>query len=674
MIVSWNWLKTLVELDMPPEELERRLMMAGLNHESSERVGDDLAIDLEVTSNRPDCLGHIGIAREISVLWRRELKIPEARIVEGKTPVTDLVGIKVESPALCPRYMGRVVRNVRVGPSPPWLADRLQTIGIATINNVVDVTNYVLMECGQPLHAFDVAHLNGRQVIVRPARSGETIEAIDHRTYALDPKMCVIADRDRAVGIAGIMGGAGSEVSQQTRDILIESAVFDPSAIRSAARKLNLHSDSSYRFERGLDPSGVDWASRRACELIVQTAGGEIAASVIDVGAPASQPKPIVLRFAQLKRILGIEVPEAEVFEILRRLGCQRSKSSDEKTSAMFVPPTWRRDLEREIDLVEEVARIYGYDKIPEDVSVPMATSSRTADDRVLERVRNGLTAAGFDEALTISVVEDDWSRAFSPWTDAEPLKLSMPILRRADCLRRSLVPSLLGARRTNESLANPEIELFEIARAYLPRRGQLPCEELLLAMTSSRDFSTVKGLIEALVAQVNPAIELQAAAAEFDLLDVRQACRLTFDDGEVFGLLGSVSAEGLRQFDLRSPTMVAELRLEALIARAVLVPQYVRQSPFPAISRDLNLVVDEPVRWESIARAVRGAGGELLESFDYRDTYRDPERLGAGKKSVLLSVRFRDQQGTLTSEQADTLRDAIVAACREAVGAELRA
>ena len=265
MIVSWNWLKEYVQLDMPAEELERRLMMAGLNHESTSDVAGDLAIDLEVTSNRADCLGHLGIAREVAVLWERELKIPAAKPVEKGPAVDSLVKVRIDAPQLCSRYTARLVRGAKVAPSPAWMTRRLATIGIGAINNVVDITNYVLMECGQPLHAFDFKKIAGGQIIVREPLAGEKLEAIDHKTYELSPGMCVIADARQAVAIGGIMGGAATEVSAQTTDVLIEAAQFDPMAIRQAARKLSLHSDSSYRFERGVDPERVDWASRRAC-------------------------------------------------------------------------------------------------------------------------------------------------------------------------------------------------------------------------------------------------------------------------------------------------------------------------------------------------------------------------------------------------------------------------
>ena len=324
MIVSWNWIKQLVPLTVPAEEFERRLMLAGLNHEETHPVGDDLAIDLEITSNRPDCLGHIGIAREASVVFRVPLAIPNPQPQTGKSAVAELTKVAIQCPQLCTRYTARVIQGVKVKASPRWLVDRLATLGIAAINNVVDITNYVLMECGQPLHAFDFRKLDGREIIVREARRGERFEAINHKTYELEPGMCVIADHSRPVALGGVMGGADTEVTSGTADVLIEAAEFDPLSIRNTARKLSLHSDSSYRFERGLDPAGVDWASRRCCELILQEAGGELAAGVIDVGRQPPQREPIILRLSQLKRILGIDVDAAEVQRILTALGNQQ--------------------------------------------------------------------------------------------------------------------------------------------------------------------------------------------------------------------------------------------------------------------------------------------------------------------------------------------------------------
>jgi phenylalanyl-tRNA synthetase beta chain len=682
---------------MSLDEFERRLMMAGLNHEGTEEVAGDLAVDLEITSNRPDCLGHIGIARETAVLFGSELTIPAAAVKEGKTPVDKLVKVRIDCPDLCLRYTARVIRGVKIGPSPKWMTRRLETVGITAINNVVDISNYVLMECGQPLHTFDFGKLKGGEIIVRRPVPGETIEAIDHKTYTLGPEMCMICDAKDPVAVGGVMGGAQTEITDATRDVLIEAAEFDPVSIRNTARQLNLHSDSSYRFERRIDPEGLDWASRRCCELILELAGGELAAGVVDVGQQPPKREPITLRFSQLKRILGIDVPPERVREILAALGneevasgqwsvASESQISNLKSqipnpqslipnpsSLTVVPPSWRRDLTREIDLIEEVARIHGYETIPEDVGVPMVPSARRREDRVLEKIRRVLTAAGFDEAMTLSVVDERTSAAMSPWTDAEPLRSQMPVIRGADCLRRSLVPSLLSVRRTNEALANAEIELFEIAKIYLPEPDGLPREELMLSITSGREYPVVRGVIEAILSELKIAAPLEAGDTDLAVLDPAAACCLRFRN-ESFGYLGRLASPALNQFDLRSLTIVAEVRLAPLIEAADLVPRYVSQSPYPAVARDLNLVVNESIRWADVAEAARSAGGPCFESLEYRDTYRDAQRLGGDKKSLLFSISLRSAEGTLTGQQADEVRDRVVATCRERFGAELRA
>lgn len=669
MLVSWNWLKDYVACDTGPDEVTHRLAMAGLNHESTRAVADDLAIDLEVTSNRPDCLGHIGIAREMAVLWDRALKIPDPQPPGLGSSVHDRTQVRVECPELCPRYTARVIRGATIRPSPSWLTRRLATIGVSAINNVVDVTNYVLMECGQPLHAFDLARLTGREIIVREAAANEPFIAIDHRNYVLERGMCVIADGRRAVALGGVMGGAESEVSSSTRELLVEAAEFAPRSIRATARKLNLHSPSSFRFERGVDSAGVEWASRRCCELILELAGGELADGVIDVGATAGPRLPIVLRLSQLKRILGITIDTQTVQRILAALGCEPVGASHEQVES--IPPTWRRDLTREIDLVEEVARIHGYDAIPEDVGVPMASSSRRDDDRILSRIRQVLTSSGFDEALTTSVVPSAWSLAFSPWTDAAPLTCNIPMLKGAAELRRSLLPSLLEARRINESLANPHIELFETARIYLPRGTQLPDEQETLSVTSGGDFFRLKGLIESIVETLNPAAAIAVDDFRHPLLDPEKSAELRIGS-ERLGFLGELSTQGQKEFGLRGPAAIAELRLATLNGIALLVPQHRDQSPYPAIARDLNLIVDESVRWSALAATVRQAVGALLEHLEYQDIYRDPEKDGVGKKRILFSLTLRSGERTLTNEEADRVRDTVVGHCRQAHGAVL--
>jgi phenylalanyl-tRNA synthetase beta chain len=670
MLVSWNWLKDYLDLDMSPEEFERRLMLSGLNHEHTKQVNDDLAIDLEVTSNRPDCLGHIGIAREAAVVFGKPLKRPAASPASGNESVQKLTRVTLDCPTLCPRYTARLVRGVKVRPSPKWMVDRLKTIGIAAINNIVDITNYVLMECGQPLHAFDFNKLDGREIIVREGKPGEKFEAINHKTYDLSSGICVIADRGRAVGIGGVMGGAATEVGPTTVDVLLEAAEFDPLAIRNAARKLNLHSDSSYRFERGLDPEGVDWASRRACELILELAGGQLAAGVIDVGRGIAPRAPVVLRLSQLERVLGITIPAARVGQILTALGNEERTTNADRIEV--VPPSWRRDLAREIDLIEEVARINGYEAIPEDVSVPMAASAPRRLDRVLSHVREALVGAGIDEALTLSAVEEEPSEAFSPWTNAPALQAPTPVLKRADRLRRSLIPSLLLARRNNESVGNERIELFEIAHVYLPRTNSLPQEELTLGITSGGDYFAVKGIIECALAALKIDAELDATEFRHELFKPGRGAKLSLG-GQDFGYLGEVCDAALKRFELRGATTVAELRISPLEQLANLIPKSEDFSPYPAVSRDLNLIVDEPVRWADVERTVRNSAGETLEAARYLDTYRDAQRVGTGKKSLIFSMTLRGRQGTLTNIEADAIRDAVVASCEKAHGARLR-
>ncbi len=673
MLVSWNWLKQYVPLDMPLEELERRLTFSGLNHEETEEVAGDFAIDLEVTSNRPDCLGHIGVAREIAVLWNLSLKLPAARPAEGKTPVDSLVSVRIECPDLCPRYTARAIRGVKIGPSPKWMASCLETVGIVPINNVVDISNYVLMECGQPLHTFDFGKLQGAEIVVRRPLPGETLEAIDHKTYQLGPEMCMICDGAVPVAIGGVMGGAQTEISPATRDVLIEAAEFDPVSIRNTARLLNLHSDSSYRFERRVDPERLDWASRRCCELILDLAGGELAGGIVGVGRPPRKREPIVLRFSQLQRILGIEVPAERVREILLALGlAPLAAEAASPQSLAVIPPSWRRDLTREIDLIEEVGRIHGYDAIPEDVGVPMVPSARSREDRVLEKVRHVLTACGFDEAVTLSAVDRHTSESLSPWTDAEPLRSAMPVVRGADRLRRSLLPSLLVARGANEALANPIIELFEIAKAYLPQGTELPREPLLLGFASGRDYPTVKGVVEAILCELKIADPVEAEEAGIEQFDTAASCRLRFR-GQTLGYVGRLTDDALKLFDLRGPATVAEVRLAPLIEAADLMPRCVEQSSYPAVTRDLNLVVAEAVRWADVAATTRREAGPCLETIQYRDTYRDEKRLGVDRKSLLFSIVLRSGECTFTNQQADDIRDRIVAACRSEHGAELR-
>jgi len=340
MIISTSWLADYVQVPTTADEFVERLALAGLNHETTTVVGDDTAIELEVTSNRPDCLGHLGVAREAAVLFDRPLAVPDPRPLEGGDEAARRVAVTIESPEICPFYSARVIRGVRIGPSPGWLVDRLRTVGVASVNNVVDVTNYVMLESGQPLHAFDLAALRRGRVVVRRAVAGEPFTAINHKTYTLDERMCVIADAERPVALAGVMGGADSEISAATTDVLLESAQFAPLPVRAAARGLALASGSSYRFERGPDPSMVDWASRRAAALILELAGGVLDRGAVTAGELASSPAEILLDPRRVADVLGVEVAPERQRTILRALGFQPVDDRGRRWRA----PTWRGD------------------------------------------------------------------------------------------------------------------------------------------------------------------------------------------------------------------------------------------------------------------------------------------------------------------------------------------
>lgn len=674
MLVSWNWLKQYVELKASVAEVSDRLTMSGLNLEEFHASGQDYCIDLEVTSNRPDCLGHLGIAREAAVLYQQPLKIPAAAPRAGATKTSSVTSVSIECPDLCSQYHARIIKGVKVGPSPAWMVERLNTIGIPSINNIVDITNYVLMECGQPLHAFDLNTLHGKKIVVRRAKPNEKLQAIDHKEYALSPDMCVIADADHPVAIAGIMGGAETEISTATKDVLIEAALFSPLAIRNAARKLKLRSDSSYRFERALDPFGPDWASRRCCELILELAGGELLDEPVFAGIP---PQPttesITLRFAQLQRVLGIDVPAADAVRILEALGLKLLKR-DHDVSATFAPPSNRRDLTREVDLIEEVIRIYGYDKIPEDASVPLCSSKKRFEDRVSERVRETLAAAGFYEALTVSLVSETERQLFTPRGSLPALSIEHSDFPEFSRLRQSLIPSLLVSRRENERHGQFHAQLFEIARVYLSADKTVPenqAEPRMLGLVSGRSFQELKGVVEQLAGRINPSATVAVRPFESPQFVPGRGAEVLLN-GTFWGWLGELDRSVTSQLDLRDAVTIAELDLSVLESNADLVPKFRELPTQQASTRDLNFVLDEQVNWSAVEETVRKAGGKLLESVSFGGQYRG-KQIPEGKKSYLITVSYRSDR-TLTSEEVEAAQQAVIAACSKELAATLRA
>ncbi|RMF43773.1 MAG: phenylalanine--tRNA ligase subunit beta, partial [Planctomycetota bacterium] len=487
-------------------------------------------------------------------------------------------------------------------------------------------------------------------------------------------QMVVIADAERAVAIGGVMGGAETEVSETTTDLLIESARFRPLSIRRTARKLKLHSPSSYRFERSPDPAGIDWASRRCCQLIAEVAGGEVLDGAVVGGDPPPPRESIGLRYSQIPRVLGIEVPRDQSEKILVALGCSIQRRDPSQLTV--VPPTWRIDLTREADLIEEVARIHGYDQIPEDVAVPIGTAMPRPKDRVLELVRRVLIARGIDEAMTPSVTPESLERLGSPWTDRPPLTTETQMLVGAKCLRRSLLPSLLQARRYNQAQSLRNAELYEVATIFLPGEDPraLPQETCALGIVAKGDLRFIKGIVEEILSQVaGRNAEFGWNLADVPLMARGTALHIQHSDRTV-GFVGLMAPETGESLDLDGPAAVAELSVDVLTELLVPVRTATAISPYPAVARDLNFIVDEKVRWAQIAAVCRESGTELLRDVEYRETYRDPQKDGPGKKRILLTLYFQSMERTLTSDEVDAAVNGVIRSCQSALQARLLA
>jgi phenylalanyl-tRNA synthetase beta chain len=670
MIASWNWLTDYIRLDMPVDVLTERLALSGLNHESTSEVGGDLAIDLEVTSNRSDCLGHLGIAREIGVLFGKAMSIPPARPPASGSGVETRTAIAVDVPDLCPRFTARVVSGARVGESPWWLKKRLETIGVRPISNIVDVTNYVMFECGQPLHAYDLDRLAERRLIVRRARAGEPLTAINGRDYELAPEMLVIADATRAVGLAGVMGGLETEIGFDTTNVLIEAAQFDSISVRRTSRALGLYSPSSFRFERPLDPEITEWASRRCAELILDVAGGNLHPGVIDVGRSPSPRQPITLRLARIERVLGISIDRDEVRDVLGALGLELMEQT---ASTLTVrPPSWRPDLEREIDLIEEAARIHGYHHIPENRAVPVTSAPRGVRERVEAEIRGVLTGVGLNEAVTFSLVDEALASPVGPGAASAPLRIDHSSRKREIALRQSLIPSLLAVRRHNEAHGNADASLFEMAHVYLPRADQpLPEEPTRLALVSGHDLRGIKGMIELIVDRLHISAPLIARAVDVPLFAPGRASELRLGETHL-GYLGEVEPSQIAALELRASCSAAELQFDVLMGYAQLVPRYHPLPPFPAVIRDLSLEVSRSLTWADLSSAVAQTAGPTLEAVDYLDTFQGGN-LRPDQESVHFSLTFRHPERTLTGEEVDQSVKNVVEACVARFQAKLR-
>ena len=675
MKLSYNWLEDYCEFDLPAHELSERLSAIGLCVETCEPVGDDHMLDVEVTANRPDCLSHMGIAREIAAMTGGAVKpIALESPRAGSRKLADLVAVSVLDPGLCPHYTARLITGVSIGPSPEWMQRRLITCGLRPVNNVVDITNYVLFAVGQPLHVFDLARLAGNEIIVRRARRGEKITSIDGTECELTEQMCVIADRDAAVALAGVMGGLDSQIGESTTDVVLESARFRAANIRRASRALRLFSDSSYRFERGVDPEGVDFGSRMASALILELAGGELASGCADIRADETETPAVTLRFSRLGLVLGISVPRKVVRQIFKGLGLDVLEEGDNDITVRV--PSWRGDLRREVDLIEEVIRIYGYDNVSETTRIPISPAPLPRRIRCERKVRAMLAGAGFCEVVTNSLVPATQLQFAQPWHRGEALALRNPVSVEKTHLRLSGMGNLAQVKKLNQDRGTREVNLFELSKVYLPRDDapdDLPQEKQCLTLLCDEpdglfvlkgvagNLLELLGIKDALVEEPRPA----GPFGEGESLALELG-------GELLGCVGILDAKFADELDLSVRPALMELDFELLVGRAQLdrttrpVPQY------PPSVRDVSVVVDEALGWRDLRACIEKNVPDDLEAVDFVSIYRG-DQIPEGKKSVTFSITLRSRERTLTSEEVDGTVEGLLAALARDLGATLR-
>ncbi len=648
---------------------------------------EDWLFDLEITPNRPDCLGVIGLARELAAITGQKLKLPKARLREGAKMTKDKVEVEVVDSDLCPRYVARVIEGVRIAPSPYWLSSRLRSVDIRPVNNVVDVTNYVMMVTGQPLHAFDLKLLKGRKIIVRRAKDSEAIITIDHQRRFLTPEMLVIADEEHPVALAGIMGGFDSEISKSTQALLLESANFKPSNIMRTSRKLNLTSESSYRFEKGVDIGGTLFAANLAAQLIVQIAGGELLAQAIDLRSSLGRQRKIAFRVGRVNKILGTKLSASKVEKILNSLEIKTSKDSN-KDKLMAKIPTFRVDLEREIDLIEEVARLHGLNNIVS--RLPQSTSeTRGANERQLDKVRLAelVLASGFSQAINYSFIsQTDLDKLQlpedHPWRQV--VSLSNPISEEQSIMRPTLLPSLLGNIAYNLNRGETDLGLFELGKIFIPSLGKAPKEVEILAIAATGranswhwsgsdrlvDFFDLKGLMEFIAGQFNLE-DLHFQVAQHPSFHPGITAEILAGNS-VIGLVGQIHPAVQSAFQIKQAVVAMEILVDSFLAKKK-PHRAIKEIPkFPFIDVDLAFVVSERVTQERLSNLISSVGGKLLENLNLFDVYRGPQ-VPSGTKSLAYRLRFRSSKRTLTESEVEKIKQRIIRKAEQELGAHLR-
>jgi phenylalanyl-tRNA synthetase beta chain len=690
-----------VPVGASPDELSSRLALSGTNVGGVEKGPHGAVIDAEVTSNRPDCLSHYGIAREVSALYKLPLKPISTKPAEGSAKTSEAVNVEIQSPELCGRFTARVIRNVKIQPSPAWLKDRLEASGVASINNVVDISNYVMLELGHALHTFDYDKVRTHSIVVRavkprasgaPAASTEKVKTLDGIERQLEPGTCVICDGDgsRIIGIGGIMGGAETEISFSTKNVLIECAWFDPIAIRRATRTLKLHTEASTRFGRGADPEMAEVASRRAAELILQLAGGELLAGVVDVYPGKRVPLKIQVTRAELLRVMGADVPDKEIESILGALGFAPVRVDQNRGAIGSIlavwectQPPWRGEVSREIDLIEEIARIYGLDKFPPRLPAARQGAARLPHYEAESRLRKRLIGLGYREILTIPHVAEERDALFRP-ADVQPTRLANPLSEEAGVLRSTGVVTMAAALEWNLNHSQRNVRLFEIGHHYRLNGSQsVETRVLTIGATglarekglhdSAREyaFADLKGDLDNLGSLAGGLRWEESTAAWLN--PARRAG--LFLKSEALGVAGQVSRRVAERLKLRQDIFLAEINLGPFYCSFYGVKNSRRYQPiprFPAVERDFSLLLSEGIKFSEVAKSISSLGIPEIISIEAADLFRG-KNIPVGKYSLLIKVTLQSREATLTDAQIGDISARIVSALEKDLGAQLR-
>ncbi len=693
MRLSYNWLKDYVDIKLSPEKLAELLTMAGLCVDSIHKKGDDSVLEIEITSNRPDWLSYIGVAREVSALTGRKLRMPASRRAGLNPPyglgkkrgighnVEGVIIVKVVDKKLCPRYTARIIRNVKVGESPKWLKERLEAVGLRSVNNIVDITNFCLFETGEPMHAFDLDKLGGGTVIVRKAAKGEKIKSIDGIERTLDNEMLVISDDTYPVAIAGVMGGQYTEVSAQTKNILLEAAYFDPISVRRTSRRLALSTDSSYRFERKVDIDNISRASDRATALILELAKGE-AGEFIDVGKTAKAPdKKISLRLGRLDKILGVEISPARVKSILTSLGLKVKASS--KNTLELIPPKFRYDLQSEVDIIEEVARIYGYENIPETIPPVLEAGSRLSTDAVIDKaMRNVLVNLGLSEIITYSLISRktlDLARSQA----GNAINIKNPLSNEQEAMRPTLIAGMLNSIRWNINRKEKDLKFFELGRTYFKETDNSFAEKQYLAIgvtgqlydgwighPRATTLFDLKGIVETLFTQMG----IMSFSVKEGLGSVFSSgsCASIEVRGDAVGVMGRIEPKVLHDFDIKESVYAAEIDCSKLTKYISLEKRFKESPKFPSVIRDISIVADKNISNAAIASLIKGTAGDILKDAELVDRYIGGQ-IPEGKIGLTYRLEYQDPDRTLEDPDVQAVHSRIISALENNLGARLR-